>query len=135
MLFYKDLALLHSIANKQTLFFAEMIARMDGENIVQMTAYNREAIIESIGSKTNDKLALARQYIKTLSDAKLIKDLGKGAYMICPKIAGFVNSVDVINKKQKIFMKIAYPKDGERTIEMEFEDEQDDTDPYLEDYS
>ena len=130
MVFYQDIALLHSIANKQTLFFAEMIARMDGDNIVQMTPYIRELIVDNIGSKTNDKLALARQYIKTLSDASLIKDIGKGAYMIAPKIAGFSSNDQFINSKQDKYLKITYSK-NKRSLSMGFEDDTDDY--YVED--
>ncbi len=110
MLFYEDLALLHSIANKQTLFFAGMISRMDGDNIVQMTPYVREAIIVEIGAKSKDKLALARQYIKTLSDAGLVVDIGKGAYMVIPKLAGFSSIASSSNSKQEKFIKIKYSK-------------------------
>ena len=122
MIFYQDIALLHSVANKQTLFFAEMMARMDGDNIVQMTPYIRELIVDNIGSKTNNKLALARQYIKTLSDAGLIIDIGKGAYMVAPKIAGFSCNDQFIKSKQAKFLKITYLKD-KRSMSMGFEDD------------
>jgi len=61
MTFYKDIALLHSICNKQTLFFAEMVSRMDSDQMVQMTPYIRKQIIEVIGVNATDNLAAARQ--------------------------------------------------------------------------
>jgi len=112
MTFYKDLALLQSVYNKQTLFLSEMISRMDGENIVQMTSYTRKAIIDAIGAKSNDKLALARQYIKTLSKAGVISDIGDGAYMVIPRVFGFSSLTSLSNKKQERYIKIKYSPKG-----------------------
>jgi hypothetical protein len=117
MTFYEDIALLHSVANKQTLFLSSMVARMDGDNVVQMTPYVRKAIMDEIGTKSKDKLTLARQYIKTLSSAGLIADIGDGAYMINPKLYGFSNIASSADKKQDKFIKIKYKK-NKRTIEV-----------------
>lgn len=118
MIFYKDLAMLHSSTSKEILFLAYMIARMDKDNVVQMTPYVRESIMDEIGSEAGDKLAVARQYIKSLSDKGLIANIGKGAYMVRPKLTGFSNLLDPINKKQDRFIKIKYSKKGARTIEV-----------------
>lgn len=116
MLFCEDIALLHSICNKQTLFFAEMLSRMDGDQIVQMTPYTRKQIVTIIGSKSEDKLNVARQYLKQLSDAGLVADLGDGAYMVNPKIAGFTNIANIVNDKSAIFLQVKYTSDARREI-------------------
>jgi len=116
MLFCEDLALLHSICNKQTLFFAEMLSRMDGDQVVQMTSYTRKQIVTAIGSNSKNKLNVARQYLKQLADAELVVDLGDGAYMVNPQIAGFTNIAKIINDKADIFLQIKYSKDAEREI-------------------
>lgn len=116
MLFCEDIALLHSICNKQTLFFAEMLSRMDGDQIVQMTPYTRKQIVTIIGSKSEDKLNVARQYLKQLSDAMLVADLGDGAYMVNPKIAGFTNIANIVNDKSAIFLQVKYTSDARREI-------------------
>lgn len=117
MFFYEDLALLHQVANKQTLFLAAMVSRMDQDNVVQMTAYTREAIIDEIGAVSKNKLALARQYLKILSDSGVVQDLGKGAYMIIPRLFGFSNLASSANKKQDRFINIKY-KNNAREIEV-----------------
>lgn len=116
MLFCEDIALLHSICNKQTLFFAEMLNRMDGDQVVQMTSYTRKQIISVIGSKSNDSLNVARQYLKQLSDSGLVVSLGDGAYMINPKVAGFTNIAKVVKNKSDIFIKIKYSPNTARQI-------------------
>ena len=116
MLFCEDIALLHSICNKQTLFFAEMLNRMDGDQVVQMTSYVRKQIVTVIGSKSDNKLNVARQYLKQLSDAGLVADLGDGAYMVNPKIAGFTNIAKIVNDKADIFLQIKYSADDSREI-------------------
>lgn len=116
MLFCEDIALLHAICNKQTLFFAEMLNRMDGDQVVQMTAYTRKQIITSIGSNSENKLNVARQYLKQLSDAGLVADLGDGAYMVNPKIAGFTNIAKIVDSKTDLFIKLKYSVKGGREL-------------------
>ncbi len=116
MLFCEDIALLHSICNKQTLFFAEMLNRMDGDQVVQMTSYVRKQIVTVIGSKSDNQLNVARQYLKQLSDAGLVADLGDGAYMVNPKIAGFTNIAKIVNDKADVFLQIKYTANAEREI-------------------
>jgi len=115
MTFYDDLALLHSIYNKQTLFFSGMLKRMDDKQVVQMTSYTRREIISEIGSKATDPLSTARQYLKTLSDGGLVANIGGGAYMVNPKVHGFNNMQASIDKKMQRFIEIKYAK-GKRTI-------------------
>lgn len=117
MIFYEDLAKLHAITNKQTLFFAGMLSRMDNDNVVQMTPYIRESIMDEIGTLSKDKLAVARQYLRTLVLSELIVDIGKGAYMVRPKFSGFSNMTSSINKKQERFIRLRYGKEG-RVIEV-----------------
>lgn len=121
MTFYKDIALLHSIANKQTLFFMEMVLRMDSEQNVQMTQAVREKIMLSIGSKEKNLTNGASQYLKHLKELGLIRDKGKGEYMVNPKIHGFSNDAFAIQRKSEIFMNIKYTKDGGRTITVDME--------------
>lgn len=123
MLFCQDIALLHSICNKQTLFFAEMLNRMDGDQVVQMTSYIRKQIVDAIVSKSENKLNVARQYLKQLSDAGLVADLGDGAYMVNPKIAGFTNIAKIVDNKSEIFLNIKYSSNKKREISVVVKDE------------
>ena len=116
MLFCRDLALLSSICNKQTMFFAGMIHRMDSDHVVQMTPYVRKKLISEVGSKTGNPSNLARQYLKGLSDAGLVASLGDGAYMVNPKIAGFTNIASIVDAKSEVFLKIKYSPDGSREL-------------------
>ena len=116
MLFCEDIALLHSICNKQTLFFAEMLNRMDCDQVVQMTAYTRKQIVDLVGSTSGNKLNVARQYLKQLSDAGLVADLGDGAYMINPKVAGFTNIAKIVDNKVDLFIKLKYSAKGGREL-------------------
>ena len=112
MTFYKDISLLHSIHNQQSLFFAEMIARMDSNNIVSLTPNVRKKIIAAIGSKTEDPLATARQLLSKLVKVELIASQGGGDYMVNPKIHGHSNLRQKINDKSEVFLKIKYTDEG-----------------------
>ncbi len=114
MTFYNDLALLHSICNKQTLFFAAMASRMDADQVVQMTPYIREQIIDEIRVTSKNKLGAAKQYLHRLKKVGLVADIGKGAYMINPRIHGRNNMQNSIDKKTDIFMRVVYSPDGTR---------------------
>lgn len=126
MTFYSDIALLHSVQNKQSLFLAGMISRMNGDNIVQMSRYTKKEILREIGSKSSNDLNLARQYISILTAAGIIKALGDDAYMIIPKLFGFSNVAGSINEKQDKFIKIKY-KNNNRTIEVGLLHEKDES--------
>jgi predicted GIY-YIG superfamily endonuclease len=117
MLFHDELHLLSSVVNKQTMFLYNMVSRMDENNIVPMTSYVRELIMDEIGTKSKDKLTLARQYTKILIDAGLITEVGRSTYMVNPKLFGFSNVASSVNKKQDKFIKIKYRK-NKRTIEV-----------------
>ena len=114
MTFYKDIALLHSICNKQTLFFAAMASRMDDKQVVQMTPYIRKEIMDEIRTKSKDKLGAAKQYLFRLKESGLVADIGGGAYMINPRIHGRNNMQSSIDSKTETFMRIKYSANGER---------------------
>ena len=120
MTFYRDLALLHTIANKQTLFFAHMVSRMDDSQIVQMTPYVRKQIMDLIEAKQKNRLAGAAQYIDKLIKEGLVVNVGDGAYMINPRIHGHTNWKESIATKDKLFteLRIQYRENGDRKIEV-----------------
>lgn len=119
MTFYRDIALLHTIANKQTLFFSHMVSRMDKDQIVQMTPYVRKQIMDLIGATQKNRLAGASQYIDKLIKAELIASVGDGAYMINPRIHGYTNWKEGIANKYRQFteLRLRYSEDG-REIEI-----------------
>lgn len=100
-----------------------MLNRMDGDQVVQMTSYTRKQIVNAIGSKSENKLNVARQYLKQLSDAGLVADLGDGAYMVNPKIAGFTNIAKIVDNKSEIFLNIKYSSNKKREISVVVKDE------------
>ena len=114
MTFYKDIALLHAICNKQTLFFAAMVSRMDADQVVPMPPYVRKQIVDEVRIVSKNKLGVAKQYLHRLKKAGLIADLGGGAYMINPRLHGRNNMQNSIDKKAERFMKIIYSADGSR---------------------
>ena len=121
MTFYRDIALLHTIANKQTMFFAHMVSRMDDDQIVQMTPYVRKQIMDLIEATQKNRLAGATQYINKLVKAGLIVSVGGGAYMINPMIHGHTNWKESITQKSKKFaaLRLLYDANGDRRIEIE----------------
>ena len=116
MIFYEDLALLHTTANKRTMFFAELISRMDADNVVNVNANIKREICKSINSKTNNPVDIASTYIKQLCRNGMLRSLGGGGYLVNPKIAGFSNYADTINKKMERWINVRYTKDGSREI-------------------
>ena len=89
MTYYKNLAMLKGLYNKDSLFFATMISRADADLVVRMTAGMKIEIIDAIGSKSKKPANLARQYLSRLVKLNLIANLGGGDYKINPLICGF----------------------------------------------
>jgi len=120
MTFYRDIALLHAIANKQTLFFSHMVSRMDKDQIIQMTPYVRKQIMDLIGATQKNKLAGASQYIDKLIKSELIASVGDGAYMINPRIHGYTNWKESIATKHRQFteLRLRYSEENGREIEI-----------------
>ena len=115
---YNGLALLHTIANKQTQFFGYMLSRMDDDNLVSMTPNQRRQAIEEIGSKTENPLTMARQHIHGLVKAGLITSLGGSDYMVNPMFANRIHDYKrKVNQKYELYLKAVAKADG--TLEME----------------
>ena len=93
MCYYEHLAKLSLIANKQTLFLAHVLYRMEwnGESkqfIAYLTTAQKREIINAIGSDSKNPLGSAKQYIASLTKVGLIKPIGGGAYLIDPASYG-----------------------------------------------
>ena len=90
MCYYEHLAKLSRVANKQTLFLAHLLYRMEWNSdakqcIVSLTAYDKRTIIEAIGCDSKDPGQLARQYLARLCKSGLIRSIGGSAYLIDPQ--------------------------------------------------
>ena len=117
MTFYKDIALLHSIMNKQSLFFAELVSRMDEQQRVHLSTFVRHEVMAAIKSTTSDDLATCRQMLNKLVKCELITSMGGSTYMINPRIHGHSNVSGSIKEKEEVYIKLRYNlKDKERTI-------------------
>lgn len=93
MSYYEHLAKLATIANKQTLFLAHLLYRMElekdtGQYVVTLTAYDKRKILQEIGCESKNWAGLSSQYIALLSKAGLIKAIGCGAYLVNPECYG-----------------------------------------------
>jgi predicted GIY-YIG superfamily endonuclease len=85
----KFLAVLKSIANKQTLFFQALLEFSCYEEYTGLITVNlppriKRKILEDIGCVSKNPLNLAKGHIKSLIKAKLIRYLGQGSYAVHP---------------------------------------------------
>jgi len=123
-IFFDNLALMHTVANKQTMFFGYMLSRMNDDNHVSMTIYHRKLAMEQIGSTAKKPLNMARQYLHLLVKANLIVCLGGSEYMVNPKFAGtFQDHKWVVDKKEALYMNAIAKSDGTMKIEVGVKDE------------
>ena len=93
MCYYEHLAKLAQVANKQTLFLSHVLYRMEwnGEAkqfISYLTTAQKREIINAIAPDCKNPLNSAKQYIRVLTDAGLMKSIGGGAYLIDPASYG-----------------------------------------------
>ena len=89
MCYFEHLAKLSRIANKQTLFLAHVLYRMDfdpksKQYVVSLSAFDKKSIISDIGSDTTNALSMASHYLTTLCKAGLLRYIGDGAYIVDP---------------------------------------------------
>jgi hypothetical protein len=89
MCYYEHLAKLARVANKQTLFMAHMLYRMEWHSeskqlIVNLTAFDKRNIMKEITPDCKNMNRLANRYLSVLSEAGLIKSIGGGAYLVDP---------------------------------------------------
>ena len=93
MCYYEHLAKLSRIANKQTLFLAHVLYRMEWNKeskqfIAYLTTAQKREIINAIGCDCKNPLNSVKQYIGALTKAGMIKSIGGGAYLIDPASYG-----------------------------------------------
>jgi len=93
MCYYEHLAKLARVANKQTLFLAHVLYRMEFDDntkqmIVNLTPHAKKEIIKTISGASKNFNRLANQYLQKLSNAGFLKSIGGGAYLIDPQSYG-----------------------------------------------
>lgn len=94
MSYYEHIAKLSLVANKQTLFLAHVLSRMEYDStskqlLVDLTPRVRRLILKELGVTSKNPLNLAKGYIRQLTKAGLIKPLGQGTYCIDPESYGY----------------------------------------------
>jgi hypothetical protein len=94
----EHIAKLAMVANKQTLFLAHMLSRMECHQeqkmlYVDLTSLAKRDILIAIGAKTKNPLSLASQYINKLQKAGLIKCIGKNRYAVDPQSFSYAKYV------------------------------------------
>lgn len=120
---YNGIALLHTIANKQTMFFGYMLSRMDEDNLVSMTPNQRRQAMEDIGSKSSNPLVMARQHLHGLVKAGLITPLGGSDYMVNPLFANKIHDYKrKVNQKYELYLTAVARADGSMEIEVGAQD-------------
>jgi len=101
--YYEHLAKLSQVANKQTLFFAHLLLKMEyheesKQNIVSLTPRDKKQILKAIQKPSKDgsipkesvnPLRLASQYLSRLQGVGLIKYIGDCSYAIDPRSYGY----------------------------------------------
>ena len=120
MCYYGHLAKLSVVANKQTMFLAHMLYKMEFNSeakqmVVTLTSFDKRNIVKAIDSNTVDANRLANQYLRKLKDAGLIKSLGGGAWLIDPASYGSSKYIDKKwrDKNSKIYETRVFTAEGE----------------------
>lgn len=120
MCYYAHLAKLSVVANKQTMFLAHMLYKMEWSSearqmIVTLTSFDKRNIMKSLDSDTVDANRLANQYLRKLKDAGLIKSLGGGAWLVDPASFSGAKYVDKKwrDKNSIIYETRVFTSDGE----------------------
>lgn len=111
--FFDGLALLHTVANQQTLFLAYLLSDMDNDNMVHLTSYKKKQIMQEIGSKSKKPLIMAGQHLISLAHAGLVKSQGGGAYMVNPQFASkFEDFKHLRDEKTEVYLHMVGKPDG-----------------------
>lgn len=91
MCYYTHLAKLSVVANKQTLFLAHMLYRMEWHEeskqyVVNLNAHQKRDIMKAINFTGKTSLIrMANQYLNTISKSGLIQPAGGGMYLLDPR--------------------------------------------------
>ena len=93
MCYYEHLAKLARVANKQTMFLAHMLYRMEWNDttkqmVVNLTAFDKRSIMKEITPECENMNRLANRYLSALTEAGLIKSIGGGAFLVDPQSYG-----------------------------------------------
>ncbi len=112
-MFFDGLALLHTIANHQTMFFAYLLSYMDDDNVVILNAGKKREIMKEIRYVGKDPLRAADQHLYKLKKVGLVTSMGGGNWMVNPKLAGnFGDYKFLVDKKVDLFLKITGKSNG-----------------------
>lgn len=122
MSYYEHIAKLSLVANKQTLFLAHILSRLEFNRstkqlIVDLPPRVRRQILEDLGIESKDPLNLAKGYIRQLVKAGLIKSIGGGSYVVDPESYGYSGYVpkDLRAKASAVYQEITHGVSGSFT--------------------
>jgi len=119
MSYFEHLAKLSEVANKQTMFLAHLLYRMEFESrskqfIVSLSPHDKRKILKDIGCESKAPLKLASQYIHILVKSELIQYVGGSAYLVCPKSYGSYKYIDkqLRDKNSRIYETRVFSEDN-----------------------
>lgn len=119
--YYEHLAKLATIANKQTMFLAHLLYKMEWDketkvNIVVLATKTKKEIMKKVSPELaeNKLLLSADQYLHKLKKANFIKNIDSGVWVINPSCFGQYKHAKkkYRDEKTKIFMRLEYNAKG-----------------------
>ncbi len=118
--YYEHLAKLSQVANKQTMFLAHILYHMRFDQVnkqyyTDLSTLKKEQIMAEISPDLNPKnyLHTADQYLQKLKKTGLIRNLGRGVWLINPECYGQYRTVskELRTQNAKLYMSAEFTAD------------------------
>ncbi len=117
--YYAHLIQLRRYANKQTLFMAHLLTRMEFDQEtkqlkVQLNAAIKRDIMRDINSKSSNLLKTADKYLYDLSQVGSIKSINPGTYIVDPECYGYNTTIpqELRMKSKAIYCSYEFSDEG-----------------------
>ena len=124
--YYEALAKLNQVANKQTMFLAHILYHMDFDKrtrqyLVDMSTSRKMTIMREISPAVKEEslLNLANQYLSKLQKAELIRNLGRGIWLVDPMCYGKFKMITPELRKENAKAYLTMVFDPNKLIETE----------------
>ena len=117
-LYLDDINRIYDLPNNSILY--EIMKRMDYDGLINISKYGKDTICEKLDIKPQT----FANYLQKLKDKNIVLPVGRGTFMPNPNLFGKGSWKDIYNRRktyESIRMSIIYKADGSKTIQTEFE--------------
>ena len=119
-LYLEDIEKLYSLPKNSSAALYELLRKLDYDGLINLNSTAKAMICEKIGYKKQS----LNNYLSKLVQSDVFRNIGRGVYKPNPHLFGRGEWKEIY-KQREAWLKVKYNKDGTRTVESSFDENEE----------